>query len=137
LYGTVLFEDHDNYIVEPYEEMDYLIVYRYVDSNLENAYVGFIDKAGHLIIHPDQCYTMDTKYVDNKLFSSYSPFCSELQLLKDSNSKYGYIDKNGKTIIEFIFDDAIPFENGLARVKLDNTWYYIDASGNPVYKLEN
>ena len=137
LNGTVLFERKDDFIVEPYENMDYLIIYRYVDSNCDNAYVGFIDLDGRIIIDPNQLYIMETQYIDNMSFSPYSPFCHELQMLKDKNNKYGYIDNSGNIVVDFIYDDARPFENGMARVKLNNDWYYIDSSGLQICKIES
>ena len=34
------------------------------------------------------------------------------------NNKWGYIDKTGKTVIKPQFDEAYPFENGIATVYL-------------------
>lgn len=48
------------------------------------------------------------------------------------NGKWGYIDKSGKTIIQFTFDKAQPFgPNGLAAVKnSEGKWGYIHTDGS-------
>ena len=45
------------------------------------------------------------------------------------NGKWGYIDTSGKTIIDFQFDAAEDFYDGLAPVKVDDKWGYIDSTG--------
>ena len=46
--------------------------------------------------------------------------------------KYGYIDKNGKVVIEPQFDYAYPFSEGLAHVNKDAKYGFIDKSGKVV-----
>jgi WG containing repeat len=48
--------------------------------------------------------------------------------------KAGYINKEGKTIIPFEFDEAHYFSEGLAAVKRNNQWGFIDTNGQFVIK---
>ena len=62
--------------------------------------------------------------------------------LSKKNGKYGYIDKDGNVVINYIYDDATEQNNyGFASVKKDGKWGSIDASGNvkqePKFALEN
>jgi nickel-dependent lactate racemase len=41
------------------------------------------------------------------------------------NGKYGFIDKTGKEIVPPKYDDAWDFQEGLARVKLNEKDFYI------------
>jgi hypothetical protein len=41
----------------------------------------------------------------------------------------GYIDKEGKIIINSQFDDAYGFHKGLAAVKVGERWGFIDKKG--------
>ena len=50
--------------------------------------------------------------------------------------KFGYIDKNGKTVIGFEFDTAHPFADGYARVKKDDKYAFIDKSGTLITDFE-
>ena len=62
--------------------------------------------------------------------------------MQTAEGKYGYINRNGETVIAAVYDKALPFaDNGLAAVCLSTEvglWGYIDKSGSfcisPVYK---
>jgi len=45
------------------------------------------------------------------------------------SGKIGYIDKQGKIVINPQFDDAWHFSEGLAGVKIGGKWGYIDKQG--------
>lgn len=49
--------------------------------------------------------------------------------------KYGFIDKDGKEIIPFIYDEANNFVNGLALVRKNGKRGYIDKDGKEVIPL--
>lgn len=51
-------------------------------------------------------------------------------LVKDQG-KYGFIDQAGNSS-EIKYEEALPFEEGLAAVKLDTKWGYIDLDLKPV-----
>lgn len=48
------------------------------------------------------------------------------------NSAYGFADKNGNIVIDFIYESAYPFSSGVAQVKKNGKWGYIDTKGNVV-----
>ncbi len=43
--------------------------------------------------------------------------------------KYGFIDRNGKTVIPPQFDLTYGFSDGLAAVQIDKKWGYIETTG--------
>jgi WG containing repeat len=52
------------------------------------------------------------------------------------NGKYGFLDHRGNFVIQPqfiwidpIFDNALPFSEGLAAVKLGGQWGFVDAAG--------
>ncbi|MBF7048142.1 WG repeat-containing protein, partial [Campylobacter volucris] len=45
------------------------------------------------------------------------------------DNKWGFIDKNGKLIIEAKYDNAYDFSEGLARVELNGKWGFINKKG--------
>ncbi len=45
------------------------------------------------------------------------------------NSQYGFINKEGEVVIEPVFEKAGDFKNGKALVKDNETFFYIDSSG--------
>lgn len=48
------------------------------------------------------------------------------------NSRWGYMDRSGKTVIEPRFDWADDFSEGLAAVKVGELWGFIDTNGKLV-----
>ena len=48
------------------------------------------------------------------------------------DGKAGYIDTSGNIAIQFKFDGAASFSEGLASVKLNGQWGYINADGETV-----
>ena len=48
---------------------------------------------------------------------------------EDEVGRWGYIDKQGRMAIAPAFQEAAPFQNGLAAVRQDDLWGYIDAKG--------
>lgn len=56
--------------------------------------------------------------------------------LAKSDGKYGFIDKNGKEIIDFQFQDAHGFKYDLAAVKLNDKWGFVNTNGDLVINCE-
>ncbi len=51
--------------------------------------------------------------------------------------QYGFIDKQGNTVVPFIFEDGHDrFSNGLAGMRYKGCWGYIDTSGNKVINFQ-
>lgn len=48
------------------------------------------------------------------------------------DGKWGYINKNGEEILPFVYDSVEPFNNGKAKVIIDNTTFYIDKEGHTI-----
>lgn len=56
--------------------------------------------------------------------------------LKKENGKYGFIDKDGNVVVDYIYDDAKEQnEYGFAAVKKDGKWGAIDTQGNIVCEI--
>ncbi len=118
----------------------------------ETNRVGFIDKKGNIVIKP-QFYSATNFYEDVAIAGTqedyvlidksgniiaqkfvaingfYSHFSNNRAIVQKGFS-YGYIDKQGKFVIEPVYDEARDFSNGLAAVKKDGKWGFIDTDGN-------
>lgn len=62
--------------------------------------------------------------------------------LSKKDGKYGFVDKNGVVVVDYIYDDANEQNDyGYASVKKDGLWGCVDSKGQqkiaPSYKLEN
>lgn len=69
-------------------------------------------------------------------------FPSNTLFLKKENGKYGFVDKTGKVVVDYIYDDATEQNAyGYAGVKKDGKWGSIDNKGalvqEPTYNLED
>ena len=56
----------------------------------------------------------------------------ELKRVKGSNGKYGYINTEGKRVVDCIYDKAFDFSEGLAIVELNGKYGYINTEGKRV-----
>lgn len=63
---------------------------------------------------------------DARLFpeEGYAAVCSD--------GKWGFLDKDGKLVIDFQYDLAQSFSHGFAAVCVDGKWGYVDEGGNMV-----
>lgn len=89
---------------------------------------GFIDKAGKSIID----------LVDIYACYGCGEFKNGLMLMAISNpkTKHGFLTKDGKEAISFIYDEARPFSEGLACVAINKKYGYINKEGKIVVPLE-
>jgi hypothetical protein len=89
---------------------------------------AFIDKTGKYVITPDleglEFNAGNVDFHDDRALI--------INYLNTGAITYGYIDKNGRILIEPRFDEADHFSEGLAPVKLGSKWGYIDINGNMV-----
>ncbi|MDR1114814.1 MAG: WG repeat-containing protein [Tannerella sp.] len=61
----------------------------------------------------------------------------ELERFEDNNGKYGFKDRNtGEIVIPLKYDIAWPFSEGLAGVKLNDNYGFIDKTGKEVIPLK-
>ncbi len=78
--------------------------------------IGFFDENWNIVIEP--------KYFSNGPDIYFSEGCASVG--KRHETKFivwGYIDLNGNEITDFIYDEAMPFENGEASVGIDEEVY--------------
>lgn len=105
---------------------------------------GFINKSGEMVIKPAYDLDEDEDYFEigyNKVMS-FSNGLAAVQIGRKNERKWGYIDKNGKIVIEPQFAKAYGFSEGLAAVRIGNSdngkWGFIDSKGkfivNPIYE---
>lgn len=89
---------------------------------------GFQNGVSEVIIDNDICY------IDKEgVFTSESVVFEKenFKLIKTiRENKWGYIDKEGKTVIPFVFDEVKVFSEGLLPVKRFGRWFFIDEKGN-------
>jgi hypothetical protein len=95
---------------------------------------GFVDMKGHVVIPPQFDVT-----VMNSLGGDFSEGLAlvEFGVRSEGESfatggRFGYIDKTGRVVINPKFENASPFSEGLASVRLGGKDGYIDKTGRMV-----
>lgn len=93
------------------------------------------DNVGHGFIDTDGSIITDAMYDETRYYigasSASSGFSQGLAPVR-KNGKWGYIDMQGKTVIDFRFDDAFGFSDDLARVVVSGKSGYINKEGEIV-----
>ena len=95
-------------------EVEYLKVYRPVQTEQEEIKKIYLENIN--------------KYDDIGSFSEGSVYVKK-------DSKYGFVDWNGKVVIPFIYDNAFSFSQGRARVKKDGKCGFLDVYGKVVVPI--
>lgn len=115
-----------------------------LNNNLENKISGmlleFNEDKGYLKIRIGD----DNKYYNFKFEERQESdvFPNRTIFLSKKDGKYGYVDKEGKVIVDYIYDDAMEENDaGYAAVKKDGKWGSVDSKGNvvqePTYNLDD
>ena len=79
---------------------------------------GFINRKGQTVLEP-------APY-------AFAGVMSQGLFAASQGQGYGYVDWNGKAVIDFQFEEALPFSEDLAAVQKDGLWGYINKSGETV-----
>ena len=65
----------------------------------------------------------------DEVYENARPFSAENYAAVKKNGKWGFINADGSTVIDFIYDDALSFGQHLAAVRIDDCWGYISVCG--------
>lgn len=114
------------------------------NSNLESKVSGILvelnETKGYLKLRVDDNYKYYNFKFEEKQESDIFP--NRTMFLSKKDGKYGYTDKSGKVIVDYIYNDATEQNDyGFAAVKKDGRWGSIDRKGNviqePIYNLDD
>lgn len=87
---------------------------------------GFIDKEGNWVIHPS--FTFAQKFQDG--------YCFVGKATPQYEPIWGIINKSGFLTVNFMYDEAKGFNMGIATVKKNDKYYFIDPLGNKIINRE-
>ena len=80
------------------------------------------DAGGYYIVETEEFEAVsENKYEELKAFESTQPTAYR------KGDEWGFVNKNGAVYIEAMYEDAKPFVNGYAAVKMNGLWGYIDS----------
>ena len=115
-----------------------------IDNNFNVKITGILSE-----INEDKEYIRMRINDEYKYYNLKGEEKSNTEILKDNtlflskkDGKYGYVDKKGNVVVDYIYDDATEQnEYGYSAIKKDGLWGSIDKEGNviiePKYNLEN
>ena len=142
-YSDIVYSNQANIFEVTYEENE-ITINEILDENLEAKSNGIISE-----INSEKNYIKVWTEEGYKYYNFKFEEQNVSDLLKDNtifvskkDGKYGFVDKNGKIIVDYIYDDATE-QNifGFACIKKDGKWGCIDKNGKiiqePKYELEN
>lgn len=78
------------------------------------------------IINAKQETLLECSYEEVKAYEDTQP-----TVYKDKTG-YGYMRSDGSVLIEAQFEDAMPYKGGVAAIKVNGKWGYIDQYGNVI-----
>ena len=74
----------------------------------------------------------DGKTVTTQKYQDAKCFLDDTYAAVEINGLWGFVDNQGKVVIEPVYEDALSFSNGFAAVKKDGLWGYINLEGKMV-----
>ncbi|EPR72631.1 hypothetical protein ADIWIN_2368 [Winogradskyella psychrotolerans RS-3] len=122
-----LINENGKYVIEP--QFDFLGgLHNGLVSFRQNELIGFLDVSGKVIIEPK--------------FHWVDEFSEELCVVStdwktDEPRLYGYIDTTGTLVVDFKYQHALKFENGIGKVELNNLWGAVDKNGKEVIEIKH
>ena len=139
-YNSIIYnEKGDLYIAED-ENYNNEVLNSNYEVKLSGMVTDFNDEKGYIEIKQDEGYKYyNFKFEEQKesdIFTSNSLFISK------KDGKYGFVDKDGNIVIDYIYDDVSKQnEFGFAGIKKDGKWGSVDRNGKivqePTYSLED
>ena len=103
----------------------------------EETLWGYVDSLGNNII---PCLYRSVNYYDNGVMDDWGEYGSpdeandfhEGLVMVMRNRMAGFLNKQGKTVIPFVYKRAKDFSEGFAAVKTTQKWGFVDKEGNNV-----
>jgi hypothetical protein len=120
-YGLI--DEKGNYVLS-LREYEYLgSVHNGLASFRSQDKYGFINVQGVEVIKPQ--------------FEWVDEFSEGLCVVRNAAYKQGFIDTKGKLVINYQFSDATKFENGRAKVMVNDLWGAIDNTGKIIEPIKH
>lgn len=70
--------------------------------------------------------------IGNDVYEDARPFETDALTAVKKNSKWGFVDTSGNVVVDYMYEDARAFTQGVAAVKKNGKWGYINASNEMI-----
>ncbi len=91
--------------------------------------IAAVDKMG------DTFYANTANVINDQTVLFRSDFLNTDIIAVKKHNAYGYSDSTGKMVMDYLFDEATAFENGIAVVKKNGNWFFINKEGRVLKNL--
>lgn len=140
-YSNISYQKEAGFIQADKEDTELTEVFNdKFEKKLEGIITQVNTDKGYIRVRIDDEY----KYYNLKLEekSSIDVLTGNTLFLSKKDGKYGYTDKDGNVVVDYIYEDAMEQNSfGFAAIKKDGKWGAIDKDGKvviePEYDLEN
>ena len=139
-YSNIIYDEKANIYIAEDESFNNDIMNDNFEIKQSGILINIDDEKGYIELRQEEQskyynFKFEEKDVKDVLFSN-------TLYVSKKDGKYGFVDKNGNVVVDYIYDDATQQNNyGYAGIKKDGKWGSIDEKGNiiqePVYNLEN
>ena len=132
------YEDVNIYELENNEDLNTIL-----DKNLKEIVIGIVNDTNYdksyIKVWTEEGYRYYKLNGDEKKESEI--LTQNNLFLSKQNGKYGFVDKDGKVVVDYIYDDAREQNNfGYIAIKKNGLWGSLDKKGNvicePKYNLD-
>lgn len=139
-YQTLAYNEKANMYIAEDEQYNNVILDDKLQVKQEGYLIELNETKGYIELRQNDEY----KYYNFK-FEEQKPssiFTNNTLFVSKNNGKYGFVDKDGKVVVDYIYDD-VTNQNmyGYAGVKKDGKWGAVNKDGSliqvPTYELED
>ena len=139
-YNSIVYNEKANIYILEDDNLNSNILNSDLEIKLSGMLIELNESKGYLKLRVDDEY----KYYNLKFEEKNEAdiFTNRTLFISKKDGKYGYVDKEGKIVVDYIYDDATEQNDyGYVAVKKDNRWGSIDSKGNviqePIYDLSD
>ena len=137
---SIIYNEKGNFYITEDENYNNKILNNNYETKLEGILTDIDDEKGYIELKQGEEY----KYYNFKFEEQKEEdiFTNNTLFVDKKDGKYGLIDKKGKTVVEYIYDEMTrQNEFGYVAVKKDGKWGAIDRNGkivqDPIYELDD
>lgn len=138
-YSSIIYNEKTDIFIAEDSNLNANILNGNLESKIQGLLLEINEEKGYIKLRVDG----ENKYYNFKFEEKKETeiFTTKTLFLDKKDGKFGYVDKNGKVVVDHIYDDATEQNDfGFVAVKKDGKWGSINNKGNiiqePTYNLD-
>ena len=139
-YNNITYNEKGDIYIAEKDDINTVLIDGTFQERLNGILLDLNDEEGYISIKIGD----DTKYYNFRFEEKTSQeiYTSNTIYLSKKDGKYGFVDKDGNQVVDYIYDDATEQNSkGFAAVKKDGKWGSINCNGQvscePKYELDD